>query len=516
MTRYLLAAEADQIQDFLFRCSRLREVVGGSQLLSRFCEEATCGLPADDVVVSDGGAFRLLFNDRDSAEEFGRRLAEEYRHWTDGTLTVANPVECPEAGFAEASREANRQLRRAKHRGDPATTPAHLPYTAFCASCGVGLAGQHTQLFKDERANYHCDACRVKAEARRDEQRRFLDLFLQAVRSRLPEGERDRRLALPREVEEVACLDPRNHVAYLKADANGMGAWFSRCQTKEQMRRLSQALTEILRKSLAEPCPNLLRRLTERRAQKESLPVLPLILGGDDCFALLPARWALDLARRFCVAFEGQIVALGKELKLGSPDEPAPTIAAAVVVCKGTYPHRLAHRRCEALLHEAKQVGKSCQPRSSMLNFEVVSGNSLSSGESEAERDVWRTIKPYTLPNTDTLLKQRLELRCLPGKRRAQLRRFFDDLPARMRQVQDEALPAFQELLARIGRDRAAGSAVTAALQALGDPAASKPFYWRRVTRQGEQRDAHGLPDLIEAWSFGYRLDTPATDYEEE
>jgi hypothetical protein len=85
-----------------------------------------------------------------------------------------------------------------------------------------------------------------------------------------------------------------------------------------------------------------------------------------------------------------------------------------------------------------------------------------------------------------------------------------------VRQVQDEALPAFQELLARIERDRAAGSAVTAALQALGDLAAAKPFHWRRITRRGEQRNGHGLPDLIEAWSFGYRLDTPATDYEEE
>lgn len=36
MARYLLAAEADQIQDFIFRASHLREVVGGSQLMTRF------------------------------------------------------------------------------------------------------------------------------------------------------------------------------------------------------------------------------------------------------------------------------------------------------------------------------------------------------------------------------------------------------------------------------------------------------------------------------------------------
>jgi hypothetical protein len=45
--RYLIAAEADRIQDLIFRSSRLREVVGGSQLLSRFCQDmpALLGVP---------------------------------------------------------------------------------------------------------------------------------------------------------------------------------------------------------------------------------------------------------------------------------------------------------------------------------------------------------------------------------------------------------------------------------------------------------------------------------------
>ena len=37
---YLLAAEADKIQDLIFRSSRLREVVGASQLLTRFCRRS--------------------------------------------------------------------------------------------------------------------------------------------------------------------------------------------------------------------------------------------------------------------------------------------------------------------------------------------------------------------------------------------------------------------------------------------------------------------------------------------
>ncbi len=78
MIRYLLAAEADKIQDFLFRSSKLREVVGGSQLLTRFCDEAALhllekyGLPKEDIITADGGGFRILFDDYDKAESFGR------------------------------------------------------------------------------------------------------------------------------------------------------------------------------------------------------------------------------------------------------------------------------------------------------------------------------------------------------------------------------------------------------------------------------------------------------------
>ena len=62
-TRYLLAAEADKIQDFIFRASHLREVVGGSQLLTRFCGEVPERLLSrygndakENVVINSGGS----------------------------------------------------------------------------------------------------------------------------------------------------------------------------------------------------------------------------------------------------------------------------------------------------------------------------------------------------------------------------------------------------------------------------------------------------------------------------
>ena len=97
MARYLLAAEADKIQDLIFRSSRLREVVGASQLLTRFCKMVPDSLidAETEIIISDGGSFRILFKNENTAKIFGEYLCEIYRLATGGTLTVAEPVKIP-------------------------------------------------------------------------------------------------------------------------------------------------------------------------------------------------------------------------------------------------------------------------------------------------------------------------------------------------------------------------------------------------------------------------------------
>ena len=61
------------------------------------------------------------------------------------------------------------------------------------------------------------------------------------------------------------------------------------------------------------------------REKKEWLvPVLPLILGGDDLFALIPAPYALDFARRFCLAYEEQLKKLVDRGAISTLNLPLP------------------------------------------------------------------------------------------------------------------------------------------------------------------------------------------------
>ena len=68
--------------------------------------------------------------------------------------------------FKDANKAAGKALRRAKSHREGAVAEAHMPYVAFCASCGVGLAERTASLAEEAdavRARYLCLACQTKA-----------------------------------------------------------------------------------------------------------------------------------------------------------------------------------------------------------------------------------------------------------------------------------------------------------------------------------------------------------------
>jgi len=181
MTRYLLAADADKIQDFIFRSAHLQEVIGGSHLLSRFCDVGLEKLNGHyskkyagkwkenndwQVIVNDGGRFLLSFKDKEKAEEFGRDLMEFYHRAVQASLTTV----VGEAGYDSENNEqfkkANERLQdklgRAKLSTRGVLPTEHIPQAAFCASCGVMVAVEHALLYENEM--YLCDSCIKKRD----------------------------------------------------------------------------------------------------------------------------------------------------------------------------------------------------------------------------------------------------------------------------------------------------------------------------------------------------------------
>lgn len=547
MTRYLLAAEADKIQDLIFRSARLREVVGGSQLLERFCEEVPRlllkkygGNPKQDLLIHSGGSFRVLFDQKATAEKFGEYLAVVYRLATGGPLTVADDPVAINGDFPKASEQAAESLRQAKRRRGGWHSPSHLPYVAFCASCGVGLAVTHQKYHpddEDEDKQYLCRSCLAKANERTDQKANdpgtFLRKFYHAVvrdgdydwpghHKRPDIGERD-------PVEDIADYDDRRYVAYLVADGNEMGRLFNKCRGPEQMRGLSQGLECVMREALAAPTQKI-RENHLRDGRPNFIPVYPLILGGDDLFALIPAPWALAFAAQFCREYEQRMKALLQELEF---NEETPTISAAVVICKNKHPHRLAHEAGERALKEAKRLSKrlarspGAQGKPlSVVNFEVVLSGGLVPPD-ESEPQLRPTLRPYWVTNGEKKVpagwglpiqrlleaREKLEAVEMPRKRLIEFRDLYerDNLPDRSDLEPWKA--DLEHLLNRIDRNEQQGKTMRSVLKQLGG---NEQAYWHRVQRwPGETWHGHGLPDLLQAWDFAQPLEPELQDEKE-
>jgi len=562
---YLLAAEADKIQDFIFRSSRLREVVGASQLLSRFHSDEEHGVfklveaLGGEAVVNDGGSFRALFTGQDAeglAQRFGEELAELYRLVMDSTLSVAPPHLVANDLPPKDNDAASQALRRAKLHREHYTAEVHMPYVAFCASCGVAPAVQYAVLPSEERLQdvqprYLCRACQDKARERASQRSDFLDAFLEAVTG---DANKNDDFTWPEDADELAGEDRRRYVAYLVADGNSMGELFGSCPNKDALHRFSKGLTGAVRRSLADATKQLQRccppREVRRGKKKQQLvAVLPLILGGDDLYALFPAPWALDFARCFCLAYERHVGELVRETLQDDNIFP-PTVAAAVVICKSKYPYTLAHRRAHTLLKEAKRLSKAHaaehEESLSTVNFEVILGNRLERQGAGREQAIRPTLRSYWVTESpdhlspeakartsdlSVLIRQRYELRDVPNRRLNELRRRFGEaldvpqskeLPLWLKEWSDKIEP----FLERSGEPRKTAGTASAtqrkqpirdALAALGSArgASEDNTHWWREEWTGQKSLYHqGLPDVLEAWDYALDMTKERSEYE--
>jgi hypothetical protein len=267
------------------------------------------------------------------------------------------------------------------------------------------------------------------------------------------------------------------------------------------------------------------------RRNPNLVPVLPLILGGDDLFALVPARWGLDFARRLCRTFQREMTAFVRDEEItlkredGQEESPTITMSAAVVICKANYPYYLAHQIGEERLGATKRAVKAlgdAGTRLSAVDFEVVLGSQAAPDVQTGKRR--RTLRPYWVPPEGEgvvpdrwglalgqLLDWRHQLVGTPSRRLSQLREHFD----RDLEDVDGWNAGLRRILARIERDwtRDEKHPVRRALEALGGVDLDD---WYELARKNDEdfHQGHGLPDLLRAWDWALSLDHSPIAYE--
>ncbi|OLO52890.1 hypothetical protein BKH30_05900 [Actinomyces oris] len=135
------------------------------------------------------------------------------------------------------------------------------------------------------------------------------------------------------------------------------------------------------------------------------IPVVPVILGGDDVTVITSGDYALPFAAAYLRHYEE---ATGNDpiLRYLTPpegqDTGAMTAAAGVAIVKRNFPFHIAYDLAEKLVDRAKKVGKTAQPPCSTLDYHVLFDTTVLDPDEALRGYESFTTRPFRLLNDDT------------------------------------------------------------------------------------------------------------------
>lgn len=169
-------------------------------------------------------------------------------------------------------------------------------------------------------------------------------------------------------------------------------------------RHLDDAVT--LAFAAAWTCIAELSRHDDHRAGREHtvIPVVPVILGGDDVTVITSGDYALPFAAAYLRHYE-EATRNDPILRYLTPpkgqDTSPMTAAAGVAIVKRNFPFHIAYDLAEKLVERAKKVGKTACPPCSTLDYHVLFDTTVLDPDEAIRGYESFTTRPFLLPDDD-------------------------------------------------------------------------------------------------------------------
>ena len=149
------------------------------------------------------------------------------------------------------------------------------------------------------------------------------------------------------------------------------------------------------------------------------IPVVPVILGGDDVTVITSGDYALPFAAAYLRHYEE---ATGNDpiLRYLTPPEGQDTgpmtAAAGVAIVKRNFPFHIAYELAEKLVERAKKVGKTTQPPCSTLDYHVLFDTTVLDASEILRGYKDFTTRPFRLLDDDSTSPRCSCDTCHPGE----------------------------------------------------------------------------------------------------
>lgn len=449
---HLVMLETNGNQRFVFSSPRQRENIGASYLLTRLApwarqEADKQGIEVTPVSESSGKVIAVVDGQDDAraliSAVTARALAQAPGMDVSGVFIPVENADVTEEDLSHVHAEAARYgLNRPPAEARFPQTPylRRAQDSALPAAPFLGLERKR----RDSERPWSLTS-QVKRACAADARRRLLkiaqnDPRFESIKERLArdlqqlEDAFDCDTAPPEAAHQGRAQPQSAHrlskIAVVHIDGNGVGAMMSRLG--ESMRAIPRR--DFIAQVHCEPqSPRALRLFllkinksldtavttafltawakvaqwadaeSERTGRPPAaVPVVPILLGGDDATVLTEGRYALPFMDAFLQAYEE---ATEKDPLLGhlSPRArqnrtPAPmTAAAGAAIVPRAFPFHLAYNLAEELVRDAKRIGKEPGQECSTLTYHALFDSTITDPHQLLEGYQDFTARPYRL-----------------------------------------------------------------------------------------------------------------------
>lgn len=433
---YLISLETGGNQAYIFSTNKLRNVVGASELIYRagtaYVERAikeSTGRVFDvakildektiestdeaniEVVIATSGKALLLARGEETARTFihawSRMIAAEAPGVDAVAVYSKNPVDLSlplgdarAHSFSRVFEETSKQLSLARmKRPSPFARFQRIPIIAPCQFSGLPA----TEMQEDHPVS--APAYAQRATSRDDD-------FKRRMKALYPDGY---DTVISEKQNGLESLEDKDWIAVIHADGNGLGQIFIGFEDRvkalhekatgrdyiKDYRKFSTALDEISQKAFKETVSD----IWSTPKENEIIPVVPIVVGGDDLTVVIDGYFALVFANKFMEIFckETETHEAIKPI-LHAPDHDVISrlgMCAGVSITKAHFPFSQSYHLAEELMANAKEVKKHFGPDSIALDFHILYdsiGSTIKEIRKKLTIDTRRlTAKPYVV-----------------------------------------------------------------------------------------------------------------------
>lgn len=367
--------EAKEIQGFILQSDKLRDMVGGSELVARLCGSflmdalKAIGVrePESVIIANAAGWARLQFEQESQAREFAMYWPMLVSRYAPG-LKLIQSLEKIEGTLPEALKKGMDTLREKRNLNE-----TNLPETGPLIERNPRTGSAATDVLFDKKTKKQAP---VDQQTRRKQKNAELGSLVRKIAHEFAAAADIPLTAWPYEIEEIAS-DKSAYVAVIHADGNDLGSTLMRIgehlkihpdQAAGIYRDLSAAIDRITVSAVQAAAEKTL--FSEYRTRKngdtsdKKIAARPIVLGGDDLTIIVRADLAVKFTADFLSAFESNSRTMLAGLRSRIPDFPELlTACAGIAFVKKSYPFAAAYHMAESLCDHTKKIAKADRDR---------------------------------------------------------------------------------------------------------------------------------------------------------